>query len=334
VSLNFSSSEHYDTHFLLQIAGDYMSRLGFGEQPYLVYQHSDAGHPHIHILSTTIRPDGTRINTHNIGRNLSEIARKVLEEKYGLIKAENLSLVTAKKIVPFDLTKVEYGRSETRRCIANVLHGVLGSYNYTSLPELNAILKQFNVVADRGEEGGFIYSKRGLLYKVLDANGSKIGVPIKASNIAGNPTLDNLEIRFEKNKTMREPFKEKIKGKIDSALRNSPKTIAELSATLLKQNIIVVARQNAEGKMYGITFVDNQNKSVFNGSEIGRQYSIAGLLKQMDSPHQRQPKIQQDAGTGLIEFNGLSAIADLMMPANEFNPTPYHFKKRKKKRKL
>ncbi len=175
VSLNFSPSENYDAKFLMQIAEDYMSRIGFGEQPYLVYHHHDAGHPHIHILSTTIRSDGTRINTHNIGRNQSEMARKFVEEKYGLVKAENQSLAAPKMVVPFDLKKVEYGRSETRRGIANVLLGVLGTYNYTSLPELNAVLKQLNVVADRGEVDGFIFSKRGLLYKVLDANGNPIG---------------------------------------------------------------------------------------------------------------------------------------------------------------
>ncbi|MDE3252859.1 MAG: relaxase/mobilization nuclease domain-containing protein, partial [Bacteroidota bacterium] len=131
VSLNFSSSENYEATFLMKIAEDYMSRIGFGEQPYLVYQHHDAGHPHIHILSTTIRPDGSRINTHNIGRNQSEMARRILEEKYGLVRAENQSLGLGKSIVPFDLAKVEYGRSETRRGIANVLHAVLGTYNYT-----------------------------------------------------------------------------------------------------------------------------------------------------------------------------------------------------------
>lgn len=334
VSFNFSNTEAYDANFLLQIAEDYMSRIGFGEQPWLVYQHHDAGHPHIHILSTTIRTDGTRINTHNIGRNQSEIARKILEEKYGLVKAENHSLISSKIVVPFDLKKIEYGRLETKPRIANILHAVLGTYNYTSLPELNAILKQFNVMADRGAEDGFIYSKNGLLYRVLDANGDKIGVPIKASSIAGSPTLVNLEKRFERNRLLRDPLKEKLKHSIDKALLGFPQTIAELSAMLIKENVFVVTRQNAGGKVYGITFVDNQNRSVFNGSEIGRQYSVAGLHKQMNSNVQRLPKINQDTGTGFIEFNGLSVIAELMKPQNEFNPTPYQLRKRKKKRKL
>src|SRR6266498_1042882 len=88
VSLNFDPSEKLSNDKLKEIAALYMNKIGFGEQPYLVYQHFDAGHPHVHIVSTTIRSDGTRINTHNIGRNQSEKARKEIEQMYKLVRAE------------------------------------------------------------------------------------------------------------------------------------------------------------------------------------------------------------------------------------------------------
>lgn len=75
VSINFSPTDTLTESRLLHIASAYMERIGFGKQPYLVYQHRDAGHPHLHIVSTAIRSDGSRINTHNIGRNQSETAR-------------------------------------------------------------------------------------------------------------------------------------------------------------------------------------------------------------------------------------------------------------------
>ena len=144
----------------------------------------------------------------------------------------------------------------------------------------------------------------------------------------------SIEKRFEKNMGLRDPLRKQLKAIIDEVLLQYPKTLSELSTMLLKQNVVVVSRKNAEGKMYGITFVDNQNRSVFNGSEIGRPYSVAGLQKQIDSTHQRQPQINDEAGTGFIEFNGLSTLAELMKPENEFNQTPYQLKKRKKKRKI
>src|SRR5258705_13763469 len=54
ISLNFHPSEHLDARVLTAIANEYMERIGFGKQPYLVYEHKDAGHPHIHIVTTNI----------------------------------------------------------------------------------------------------------------------------------------------------------------------------------------------------------------------------------------------------------------------------------------
>ena len=61
------------------IADTYMRMIGFGQQPYLVYEHKDAGHQHIHIVTTNIRADGSKIDMNNIGRNQSEKARKTIE---------------------------------------------------------------------------------------------------------------------------------------------------------------------------------------------------------------------------------------------------------------
>ena len=50
ISLNFDPSEKISNMQLREIADTYMQKIGFGEQPYLTYQHFDAGHPHIHIV--------------------------------------------------------------------------------------------------------------------------------------------------------------------------------------------------------------------------------------------------------------------------------------------
>jgi len=68
ISLNFDPSDKLSTEKLSNIAEQYMQEIGFGAQPFLVYQHFDSGHPHIHIVSTNIKADGKRISLHNIGR--------------------------------------------------------------------------------------------------------------------------------------------------------------------------------------------------------------------------------------------------------------------------
>lgn len=332
VSLNFSPIEDFSTTMLIEIADDYMRQLGFAEQPYFVYQHEDAGHPHIHILTSCIKADGTRINTHNIGRNQSEFARKYVEEKYRLEKAENHRQKNEIGIRPFQLEKLEYGKSETHRGIAAIVQAVVGTYNYTSLPEYNAILKQFNVMADRGTEESFTYRKNGLVYRVLDAQGIKQGVPIKASALPGNPGLKNLTLKFEHNSKHREPLRLKLKLLLDETLSKSPQTITELSNLLKQQKVNVLTRQNEEGRIYGITFVDQGNRSVFNGSEIGRSYSASGLMKQMNCTRKYKPKVTSfKQNKELIEFNGLSMVTELINPIQEQTHIPYHLRKKKKK---
>ena len=50
ISLNFDRSDtDLSKEKLMQIASSYMDKIGFGTQPYLVYQHHDAGHPHIQL---------------------------------------------------------------------------------------------------------------------------------------------------------------------------------------------------------------------------------------------------------------------------------------------
>lgn len=284
VSLNFDPSEKLKEDKLLKIASDYMLKIGFAEQPYLVYKHEDAGHPHIHIVSTTIRANGSRINTHNIGRNQSEKARKEIEQQYGLVKAERQTQLRNSGIKPVDLEKVVYGKSETKRSISNVVGAVFSSYKFCSLPELNAALRQFNIVADRGKEEGRIFKNRGLMYRVLDEQGNKVGVPIKASSIGCKPTLDNLEKKFTTNEAAKENLKPFVKAKLDECHAKSPATIDGLVELLKQKNIYTLVRQNAEGRLYGITFVDNQQKCVFNGSDLGKGYSVASIQSKLANP--------------------------------------------------
>lgn len=288
ISLNFDPSEKHSKEKLVSIANSYMEKIGFGTQPYLVYQHNDAGHPHIHIVTTTIQASGKRIDTYNIGRNQSEKARKEIEHEFKLIKAQTKKIKSVSEVIPVNVQKAQYGKAETKQTIQNVLDVVINHYKYTSLAELNAILKQYNIIADRGKEGGRIYNTKGLQYKMLDANGNKIGVPVKASSMYSQPTLNNLEKKFEENEINRQPDKQKLKTSIDWMLAKSPGSLKEFTDTLLKENIQSVLRQNKEGLVYGITFIDYRNKSVFNGSDLGKQYSIKGIQDRLQAKFEKQ----------------------------------------------
>ena len=286
ISLNFDPSEKISKDKLQQIADSYMQQIGFGEQPYLVYQHHDAGHPHMHIVTTNIQWDGSRIRMHNICRNESETARKQIEEYFKLIPASRNTIKQSDDIKPVSAQKVQYGKMETVRAITNVLDAVLTHYKYTSVPELNAVLTQYNILADRGTEGSRTYKNNGLVYRVLNEKGGKVGTPIKASDICNKPGLKFLEQQFAKNENLKQPHKLRVKNAIDfTLLRKSSTTIEGLKNALLKERITLVVRQNKLGVIYGLTYVDHQNKCVFNGSDIGNAYSANEIVGRLGQEH-------------------------------------------------
>ncbi len=355
VSLNFDPSEKFSNDKLLKIAADYMDKIGFGDQPYLVYKHEDAGHPHIHVVVTTIRNDGSRINTHNIGRNQSEKARKEIEQAYKLVRAEDQKRSNQQTVKPVNAEKVVYGKTETKRSITNVVNAVLNKYKFSSLPEFNAILKQYNVVADRGKEEGRIYKHKGLVYRVLDEDGNKKGVPIKASSINSQPTLAKLEKLFEQNEAQKQPLKKSVKAKLDEVLAQQPSSMTEFKKLLEQKNIYTVLRQNEEGRIYGITFVDNASKVVFNGSDLGKAYTAGHLQSSMQAvktttkEEPEQPE-RQAAGSASVNTEmqekqihmqkernasviNTPVLDDMIAAKNQSDFIPFQLIRKKRKRK-
>ncbi|PHK32417.1 hypothetical protein VF13_38785 [Nostoc linckia z16] len=277
ISLNFDPSENgFGNDRMTEISRAYMQELGFGEQPYLVYRHFDAGHPHLHIATTNIRHDGSRIDLHHLAIRKSEPARKKLEIEFGLVRAQGHKRDLTDKTVRI----AEYGRSETRAAIQNVLEAVLDRYRYSSLAELNAVLGIYNIRADQGAEGSRVSRHGGLLYRIISDKGEPMGVPIKASLFHSRPTLSRLEVKFAKNKITANQQKARVKNVIDRlSVPGKHITFTDMAGMLAGQGITVVKRQNADGRTYGLTYVDHQTGGVFNGSALGKAYSAKEMLE-------------------------------------------------------
>ncbi|TCD03133.1 relaxase/mobilization nuclease domain-containing protein [Pedobacter psychroterrae] len=278
ISLNFDSAEKLKDDTLQQIAVTYMDRIGFGDQPFLAYRHNDAGHDHIHLVTTNIQASGERIDLHNIGAIRSEKARREIEMEYKLVKAEGKKYKPEPGIKAIDITKVNYGRLPTKRAVSNTVTAVVNTYKFTSLAELNAVLKQFNVVADRGAEDTLMFQKKGLIYSLLDEKGNKIGIPIKSSSLYAKPTLPELEKQFEKHVESRQQYKPQLKGAIDKVIGNKPAGQEAFTKSLKAAGIAAIFRIGANGQAFGITYVDHRNKIVFKGSDLGKAYSAKAIL--------------------------------------------------------
>lgn len=355
ISLNFDPSEQLADDLLREIAAVYLDKIGFGGQPYLLYQHLDAGHPHIHLVTTNIKPDGRAINLNNLGRNQSAVARREIELAYGLVKAEDSAQRELFRLKPVSAERALYGRVETKRAISGVLNSVLKGYKFASLPELNAVLSLYNIVAETGGEGSRIAAHEGLVYRVLDSDGNKVGVPIKASDFFSKPTLKNIRLKFEANSAAKAPFRGRLRNAIDLALLGGSVDLPGFISRLKQDGIDVVLRQNAAGQIYGLTYVDHVKKVVFNGSDLDKRYGAKGILERCQNTGAGEGKKQNgpservrggrgwrdgNAGENRADFfektglsGGRAGLAEVLLVDGENGPGMDYGLKRKKRKK-
>jgi hypothetical protein len=156
-----------------------------------------------------------------------------------------------------------------------------------------------------------MYQRRGLLYSAIDAKGNSIGVPVKASAIYGKPTLDFLERQYKLNEILRKQHRDAIRESVDKTLAQKTGTKLAFTKALLQSGITPVFRENAEGKIYGLTFVDQHRQVVFKGSDLGKAYSAAAILSrlQANSNSVSEVKYTPDASKEKREESGPIAHA-------------------------
>ena len=266
-SLNPHPDEKLSDETLMQIAREYMEALGYGNQPYIVFKHNDIAREHIHIVSLRVDSEGRKLNDRFEKRRSKQIT-DALERKYNLIPS---SKVSGK--VETETPKVDIGKGNIREQVASVLRMVLKHYRFCSLGEFNAILNKYNLTVEevKTEFRGRKYD--GLVYVPTDGKGNKAGTPIHASDIGRGVGYTAVQNRMQKSKQAIKPLIPTVRRKILEVMRTSPDTEEKLRQRLEEQSLRVTIRKNENGRIYGITFIDDEVGIALNGSRLGKGYA-------------------------------------------------------------
>ena len=266
-SLNPHPDEKLSDETLTQIAKEYMEALGYGKQPYIVFKHNDIAREHIHIVSLRVDGRGQKINDRFEKRRSKKIT-DALETRFGLIPS---SKVTDKAMK--ETPKVDIGKGNIKEQVANVVRTVLKHYRFCSLGELNAVLSKYNLATEevKTEFRGKKYD--GLVYVPTDDKGDKVGTPIHASDIGRGVGYTAVQNRMQKSKQAIKPLIPIIRYRVLQTMRTSPKTEEELRQRLEEQGLRVFIRKNKDGRLYGITFIDDERGIALNGSRLGKGYA-------------------------------------------------------------
>lgn len=334
-SLNPSPEDRLSDEQLREIAGEYMERMGYGKQPYIVFKHKDIDREHLHIVSLRIDQEGRKIKDSHEREHSMSILRE-LERKYGLhpaVPGQNQEEMN-------ELRKVDYKAGDIKRQIQSSVRECLKRYRCASFGEFRTLLELYNiqVVEMTGTIEGRDYA--GIVYGAMGDDGYGRGKPIKSSRMGKEVGYEALQRYYARSKEMlREP------GALDE-LRNKVRNTVLTSWSkdsfcrhLLKQGVNAIFRTNHAGRIYGVTFVDHRNGIVANGSALGKLYAanvfntLYGQVQNPDiQPSQRsEPRPWQEAYPA--SHPGRSILELFDMQAYEERQQELHDKKKKRRRR-
>ncbi|WP_313240421.1 conjugal transfer protein MobB [Sphingobacterium multivorum] len=259
ISLNPDPNDKVNDDKFREMAEQYMREMGYGEQPFVVFKHTDIDRNHIHIVSVCVDEQGKKISDKFEKMRSMNVCRE-LERQHGLIPATDKERNQTDKV----FRPVDYRTGDVKSQIASVVRHLPNYYQYQTLGEYNALLSLFNITAEK-IEGEYI---------PLNEKGERAGHPFKASLFGKSAGLPALELHFAKCKTALKdsPTKQTLKSAVTIALKTTGDEQA-FKKQLSEQGINVVVRQNDTGRIYGITFIDHNSKSVWNGSRLATELS-------------------------------------------------------------
>ncbi len=240
------------------------------------------------IVSTCVGIEGKKIpDDYDHPRSMA-ICRD-LETKYNLHKATEQEQKQPDKI----FKKVEQQKGDIKSQMASVVRHLPKYYQYTSLGAYNALLSFFNITAEeiKGERKG--KPVHGLVYVALDEKGNKVSSPFKASLFGKDAGIAKLQKHFEqsKEKMKTNPARSVLKNTVELALHTT-NSEREFKKQLAEQSIHTVVRRNDNGRIYGITFIDNGSRTVWNGSQLNRNLSANVFNEWWNNSNKPELKIQ------------------------------------------
>jgi len=308
ISLNPHPDDKLADNQLADIGREYMERLGYGGQPYLIFKHEDIGRDHIHIVSLRVDCEGKLIKD-SFEHKRSKKIIELLEQKYGLIPAQG-----QKQPELWQLTPVDPVQGNLKKQISAVIKPLAAMYKFQSLGEYRALLSLYNIGLEevKGEVRGKPY--RGLVYSALNKDGNKVGTPLKSSLFGKSVGYDGLENHMGKSgkEIKQQGLSERTRMTV-SGIVNASCSESGLRAKLQVVNIDLVMRRNDQGRIYGITFIDHNDRCVFNGSRLGKEFSANVFNDRFGGPQYAPADLQKTLihdDTSQIEKTTASDIGD------------------------
>lgn len=342
ISLNPHPDDKLTDEQLNQIGKEYLQKMGYENQPFIIFKHEDIDRHHIHIVTLRTDAEGKKIDD-SYEHFRSKQATIEIEEKYKLHQADKKEKNTQED---HNIKKIEISKGNVKKQVASLVKLLSRNYKYASLNEFRALLNFHNLTFEeiKGQHDNIPY--HGIVYYVTDDKGNKISLPFKASHLGKNVQAKALLKNIENSKIqLKAPAtKQYLAEAIKEAISNCHHNRKKFEKFLQNKSINVVFRENDEGRIYGATFIDHSHKVVLNGSRLGKDFS-ANIFEQLFNDNkkestnvteqQRHPSGQSYISNGHTEtLSALDIFSLFDLPTqNQADQTQPPMPKKKKKRR-
>lgn len=264
-TINLPRGESLSNKDFFKLSKEYMEHMGYGEQPFVVIRHHDTKHEHVHIVSATIKEDGSQINlSHDFRRNIA--TQKYLEKQYRLSPSpetkeqKELPIHQIPKIKKEDVNGVMF-------YIQDILNNTLQKYNVRGFEELAELVKPHHIIVKPILRSN---GRIGVSYGISIDNGYKSRF-IDGSIVHPKLSGPKLQKVFERNQSSK--LLPMVKKQLEKQLRTTyklfkninPEQLPDILRSYQKLNCKVV--YDKRGKAIDFTVYDKSGY-VLKGNEI------------------------------------------------------------------
>lgn len=214
-----------------------------------------------------------------------------MEQKFNLNKATEQEQKQGNKV----FKSVDYQRSDIRSQIASVVRHLPEYYSFPTMGSYNVLLSLFNTKAEEVKSERSGHTVNGLVYVALDENDNKVSNRFKALLFGKDEGVTQLQTHFEqsKGKMKTNPTRAVLKNTVELAIHTTSNE-TEYKKQLIEQGINTVVRRNESGRTYGITFIDYERRSVWNGLQLYRNLLANVFNDWWNNGNKPELKMQDD----------------------------------------
>lgn len=263
--INPGPGENLSDEKIMEMATELMERLGYGNQPFVVYRHDDTGRTHYHIVSSRVGADGKRINSDYEWRRCNQHVKE-MAAKYGYTVGGRKKKASESQ----EYTRFNRNEKDIKGQIENLLRLSL-KYNCSSMDEYKAVLRSMGLMMS--ETSGKTFIVKGL-YR---------GKPCTAAFSSEDVGIDDLEKIFKESykKNKWDKAQERLKNIASSGLDHSS-SYKHFRNMLRKQGIDIYVTRDSSGRFSSVIYVDHTTRCCYSGDRLGSEYS-ADMLNVMEN---------------------------------------------------